>query len=422
MFVYSPNKQSLAESPVRPDDVRAHNSALLLRLLWADEEGSARVDLARQSGLSRATISAIVGDLLETGLVQEGAQRASRGGRPATVLRFHDGAGTLIGVELGASHISIVRTDLRCTILDSFAQDHDVQGDPVGALALLGALLDRFCAAAEAPVLGIGLGVPSPLRRDQPGRMSANLLPRWADIDLLAWTEARCGLPVRMDNDANLGALAEHWWGAGRGIADFAYVKVATGVGAGVIIAGDIYRGAGGVAGEIGHTAIDPEGPRCRCGLKGCLEALVGTQYLLERATERAACGKDRPRWAQPHPSLAGLIAAARAGDPAATELISTTGHWLGIAVSNLLNLVNPSRIVLGGRLTAAGDLLLTPLRAALDQRALWTSAEGAEVVISSLPQEAVALGAATLVLQDALSDPRPLLAGRSSTAVSAAR
>ena len=346
-------------------------------------------------------------NLIDAGIVQEGPQRAARGGRPATVLRFHDAGAAIVGVELGASHVSAVQTDLRGRILDTLRQEHDVQGDPDGALALIGRFTERLVQAASVPVLGVGVGVPSPLRLDQPGRLSPHLLPRWRHIDLYAWLSDRLWLPVSIDNDANLGALAEHWWGAAQGFEDFAYIKVATGVGAGIISRGQILRGAAGSAGEIGHTAIDPHGPRCRCGLHGCLEALVGTQSLLERA----AALPSHPKWACPRPSLPALIQAAHAGDPEAAGLIRATGHWLGIAVSNLLNLLNPGRVVLGGRLVAAGALLLDPLRAALAERSLWTSLEGAQVVVSQLPQKGVALGAATLVLQQALSDPNRLLA-----------
>lgn len=410
MFVYSPTKQSSQPDPARRDHLRSHNTAILLRLLWADTDGRSRADLARATGLSRATVSAITTELLATGMVLEGALRASRGGRPGTTLRFQSGGRTILGIELGASHVSAVRTDLHGKVLDKRRREHDVQGDPEGSLALLDRFMTELIATAEAAVLGIGIGVPSPLRSDRPGRLSRELLPRWAEIDLLGWVRERQDLPVYIDNDANVGALAEHWWGAGQGVEDFAYLKVATGVGAGIIIQGDIFRGAGGIAGEIGHTAIDPSGPRCRCGLHGCLEALVGTQYLLERAARRAQTLPETPPWADPEPHLAGLIEAAEQGDPVARELIATTGHWLGIAVSNLLNLVNPSRVVLGGRLTAAGEFLLGPLRAAIAERALWTSVESAQVVISTLPTESVALGAATLVLQQALSAPDALL------------
>lgn len=391
--------------------MRASNTAMLLRLLWSAPSGAARTDLAKRSGLSRATVSAIVHELFDTDLVAEGAQRASRGGRPARVLRFQGRSRAIIGVELGASHVSAIRMDLLGDVQARLRQEHPVQRDPAGALDLLGDFIRQLEGGADAPLLGIGVGVPSPLRLDQPGRLSQHLLPRWRDVDLVTWLRARTAGLIRIDNDANAGALAEHWWGAGRSSDDFVYLKVATGVGAGIISGGQIMRGANGSAGEIGHTAIDPDGPLCRCGLQGCLEAFVGTQYLLERAEEVADTLDPRPTWADPAPTLPALIRAANQGDAVATELIRATGHWLGIAISNLLNLVNPGRIVLGGRLTAAGPLLLDPLRAALSGRSLWTSFAGAQVVVSGLTADAVARGAATLVLQEALSDPALLFA-----------
>jgi len=417
MFVYSPTKQSGSQSaPVRRDDLRVHNTALIFRALWEAEDGAARIDLARRSGLSRATVSAIAAELLESGLVVEGNTRASRGGRPARVLRFHDTGRCLLGVELGASHISAVRTDLRGHVQHIERIEHNVQGDPEGTLHHLGEVLDTLRDTATAPLLGVGLAVPSPILHDRPGFLSPDLFPLWARIDVGRWVQERLGCPTLMDNDANLGALSEHWWGAGRGLSHFAYIKVATGVGSGVIINGDIYRGAGGIAGEIGHTAIDPSGPRCRCGLKGCLEALVGTQSLLERAREHGAQLDIAPGWAT-EPTLSGLITAARGGDPTARALIGRTGHWLGIAIANLLNLINPGRVILGGRLTQAGELLLEPLREAMASRALWSSVMESRVVVSALPGEPIALGAATLVLQAALSDPASTLLGGPSTA-----
>lgn len=410
VFVYSPTKQSSRpQGPARRDDLRAHNMALLIRALWAESEGASRADLARQSGLSPATVSAIIAQLIETGIVISGERRTGGGGRPARILRFHDAHRNLLGVELGASHISAVRTDLRGRVLDSARVECDVQRDPKRALAVLGGMLEDLREGDHPPLMGVGLGVPSPILAERSGKLSPDLFPRWKELDLADWVTRRTELPTLMDNDANLGALAEHWWGQGRGRADFAFIKVATGVGAGIIINGDIFRGAGGIAGEIGHTAIAPNGPRCRCGLMGCLEALVGTQSLLDRAREQLASLDTVPSWG-PEPTLASLVEAARCGDEKARALIASAGHWLGIAVANLLNLMNPSCVILGGRLTLAGDLLLKPLRAAMAERALWSSVAESRVVVSKLPADSIALGAATLVLQAALSQPQSLL------------
>lgn len=411
MFVRRSNDQS-PTPPVAAgwDDLRAHNTALLLRAIW-EEEGVSRAELARRSGLSRATVSDIVGAFVARGVVTEAEVAPSSGGRPPIRLQFQDGWRHLVGVELGASHLFGVRTDLRGRVLARFAATPDVEGDPAGTLAALDAGIRRLLAFdAETPVIGLGLGVPSPVRRAEAGRLATHLFPRWEGVDLVAHLAAAHDLPVHLDNDANLGALAEHWWGAGRGLADLAYIKLATGVGAGILIGGAIHRGATGIAGEIGHTTIDPTGPRCRCGLQGCLEAYVGVASLVARAEERLVADGARAAGASPRPTVQGLIASAQAGDPVARSLVESAGTWLGIAIANLLNLVNPGRVILGGRLTEAGPLLLDPLRTALERRALWTSVAGADVVTSALGDDAVALGAATLVLQDALSDPTFLL------------
>lgn len=410
MFVRWPNKQSPTPGAAGWDDLRGHNTTLLFQAIWCGD-GPSRADLARLTGLSRATVSDIVAEFVAAGAISESEPAPSSGGRPPIRLRFEDGWRHLVGVEMGASHVSGVRTDLRGRVLASFHEDCDVAGDPAGTVARIDEGVRRLLAAApETPALGIGVGVPSPLRSADDGRLAPHLFPLWGEIDLASHLAAAHGLPVRLDNDANLGALAEHWWGAARDLPDFAYIKVATGVGAGILIGRQIYRGATGIAGEIGHTTIDTHGPRCRCGLNGCLEALVGTASLLQRAEERLAPGAPRPAWADPTPTVRGLIAAAREGEPVAAEVIRAAGDALGIAVANLLNLVNPARVVLGGRLTEAGPLLMDPLRAAVARRALWSSVAGSELVISPLGDQAVALGAATLLLEGLLDDPRSTL------------
>ena len=386
------------------DDLRAHNTALLLRAVWA-EEGKSRADLARSTGLSRATVSDIVSGFIELGIVTEAEVAPSSGGRPPIRLEFQDGWRHLIGLELGAAHVAGVRTDLRGRVLGRFSVERDVAGDVPGTLATMDYGIRTLLALdSETRVIGIGLGVPCPLRSADDARLDARLFPRWVGVNLGAHLKKAFGLPVRIDNDANLGALAEHWWGAGQDVEDLAYIKLATGVGAGILIGGDIHRGATGIAGEIGHTTIDPSGPACRCGLHGCLEAMVGAASLVARAKQ--AVGEGPPSWATPAVTVRGLIAAAGAGDPLAARLVTSAGTSLGIAVANLLNLVNPGRVILGGRLTEAGPLLVDPLLAALEQRALWTSVAGSSVVLSTLGDDAVPLGAATLVLQFALSYP----------------
>jgi predicted NBD/HSP70 family sugar kinase len=411
MFVRTVNNQSPRHvRAAGHDDLRAHNTGLLLRAIWS-ETGLSRAELARRTGLARATVSDIVAGFVDLGVVSEAEAAPSNGGRPPIQLEFQDGWRHLIGLELGASHVSGVRTDLRGRVVGRFSVDLEVESDPIGTLAAMDAGIAELLALdADTPVLGIGLGAPSPLRTSAPGRLATHLYPRWAEIDLAAHLPAVHGLPALLDNDANLGALAEHWWGDGQAVADVAYIKLATGVGAGIVIGGDIHRGATGIAGEIGHTTIDMHGPRCRCGLNGCLEAFVGTSSLLARAAARLDAGRHNGPPVKL--TVPGLIRLAHDGDPVARDVIATAGAWLGVAVANLLNLVNPAKVVLGGRLTDAGALLVDPMLHALAERSTWNTLAGSTVTISQLGDDAIALGAATLVLQSTLHDPSEFLTG----------
>jgi predicted NBD/HSP70 family sugar kinase len=416
MFVRSTNKQS-ADLQQRPADgaaMRSHNVGLVLRQLVRDELVGAgelsRADLARVTGLARSTVSTIVSELIEAALVSEGPATASRGGRPPIALRVERDRYHIIGVELGASHVTVVRTDLLGGLLGQASADHPVQSDPEGSIRLVAQLVEAVCPAPlRGRVLGLGLAVPSPLDPARPGLLSDRILPAWAGVQPGERLHALLNMPIFMENDANLGVLAESWWGAGVGLDDFAYIKVATGVGAGLFINGAIYRGASGLAGEIGHTAIDPAGPRCRCGLNGCLEAMIGSGALAERARQSLA-SHPGTRLRAAALDLPSLIAAAHDGDPLAGPLIGRAGFDLGVAIANLLNLLNPGVVVLGGTLASAGEALLGPLRLAMADRSLFTSLASTAVLLSPLGDEAIALGAAGLVLQQALDAPERML------------
>jgi predicted NBD/HSP70 family sugar kinase len=212
-------------------------------------------------------------------------------------------------------------------------------------------------------------------------------------------------VPVSVDNDANLGALAEQWWGAGQGIRDFAYVKVGTGVGSGHVINGELYRGATGFAGEIGHLSMDPHGETCVCGLRGCLALFVGSPALLKRANELRATSAAGAL--EGDLTMAALEAAALAGDPIALRVTREAAEYLGIAVSGLLNLMNPSVVIVGGGITTLGDRFLEPLRETVRLRTRMSDGTSPPIVMSGLGPQSIAVGGATLVLQQALANPR---------------
>ncbi len=216
--------------------------------------------------------------------------------------------------------------------------------------------------------------------------------PAWYEVDFAAVMSDALGRPVAVDNDANLGALSESMWGAGRGVDHLAYLKVATGIGAGLVMDGRPFRGAGGTAGEIGHVVVDPGGPLCRCGNRGCLETVAGSAAMLERLREELG---------EPL-ALEEAIERAQAGERVCREAIARAGRALGAAVATLANLLNPQLVIVGGDFVPAGDLLLGPVREEVARVAIDSAAEDLRVAVSALGPRAHVLGAVALVLRSA--------------------
>lgn len=378
----------------------------VLRLIWQKRRVS-RAEIAVLAGLSRSTVSEIVGEILPMGIVAEVGEGPSRGGRRPIVLEFQDDACVILGVEMGATHVVVALTDLRGHVLTSESREQPVRDDPVGTRRLI-ADLCGICLAAPAaagrPLVGIGVAVASPVHPDQPDSLSTIVLPAWEGKLGLEGLAQHYGVPLMVDNDANLGALAEHWWGAGQGVDELVYIKVAMGIGSGHVIGGEIYRGATGVAGEIGHLSLDPQGKPCICGLQGCLVTLVGSQALVARAAELASAFPQSPLHGGPI-TIEKLENAALAGDPLALKVTQEAAAHLGRAVAGLLNIMNPSMVIIGGVMARLGDLLLDPLRDTVRRRTLVSSVAAAEIQTGCLGELGVAVGAATMVLKAALSD-----------------
>ncbi len=385
--------------------IRARHSQLLLNLLWREREIS-RAELARRTSLSRSTVSAIVSDLLGTGLVAETRAGVSSGGRRPIMLEFQDQSSFIVGIELGATHISCVLTDLHCKVRASWSAPAPVRNEPEAALEKMSLAVRSVLEAdgvALSQVLGIGVAVPSPVDNEHPGELLPLVAPKWKGYNIATHLDESFGRPVFIDNDANLGALAELWWGAGCSAGDLAFIKVATGIGAGLTINGRIFRGTSGIAGEIGHTSIDPNGPRCVCGLNGCLATFIGTPALLERAeAQLRASRSNRP----PPASIEDLVNAAVAGDPQSIELIRYAGSKLGVGIANMLNLLNPKTVVIGGGIARAGDLIIDAVCQTIRGLSLPASISSTEIRTTSLNEWGIALGAATLTLEAALQTP----------------
>jgi predicted NBD/HSP70 family sugar kinase len=395
-----------------PDRPRPLADAVL-RLIWQERRIS-RADIARRARLSRSTVSEIVSEILPTGLVAEIGEGPSGGGRRPIVLEFVDDACVILGVEMGASHVGVAITDLRGQVLSWKQQDHPVRTDPEGTRSVIADLCESCLAdpaASGRPLVGIGVAVPSPVDPASPYELPRIVLPDWEGQLGLEPLADSYGVPLMVDNDANLGALAEQWWGVAQDVDDIAYIKVATGIGSGHVIGGEIYRGATGVAGEIGHIAIDPKGKECVCGLRGCLVTLVGGQALIERTHELKADYPESPL-AGSDPTVRELEDAALEGDPLALRVTQEAASHLGRAIASLLNLMNPAMLVVGGDLARLGELLLEPLRETVAKRTLVSSVAAARIRASELGVQSVAVGAATLVLKAALEDSQLFRAG----------
>ncbi|WP_367130916.1 MULTISPECIES: ROK family transcriptional regulator [Streptomyces] len=351
-----------------------------------------QAEIARTTGLSAATVSNIVRELKEGGTVE--VTPTSSGGRRARSVSLSGDAGVVVGVDFGHTHLRVAVGNLAQRVLAEDAEPLDVDASAAQGLDRAEQLVRRLIGDAgidPGKIIGVGLGVPGPIDVETGTLGSTAILPGWAGTNPRDELAARLSVPVHVDNDANLGALGELVWGAGRGASDLAYIKVASGVGAGLVINGKIYRGPGGTAGEIGHITLDESGPVCRCGNRGCLETFTAARYVLPLL--HSAHGPDL--------TVARMVQLAREGDPGCRRVISDVGRHIGSGVANLCNLLNPRRVVLGGDLAPSGELILGPIRESVSRYAIPSAARQLEVVPGALGGRAEVLGALALVLSE---------------------
>jgi predicted NBD/HSP70 family sugar kinase len=370
-----------------------HQRHRLLLIATLRRVGTAsRAEVARLTGLSRTTISKLVSELQAEGLVSERADReqprAPTGGRPGVLLALTKSAGVVLGIDFGHTHVRVALADLSSSVLAEQQAELDVDRSAVEALDTAAELVERVLAdanAARAAIVGTAMGLPGPIDRATGVVGSSVILPGWAGLRPAAELQARLGIPVELENDANLGALGELTYGAAHGVENLLYVKVASGIGAGLVLGGRLYRGHSGIAGELGHVLVEPQGPICRCGNRGCLETLAAAGPLLEllRPTFGKAFGAHE------------LIEQSGTGDPACRRVLTDGGRIIGQALANLCNVLNPERVVVGGELSSAA--LLEGLRESLNRYALPAASAAADVRAGMLGERAALLGALRL-------------------------
>lgn len=380
------------EGPASPR--RRDGRARLLDEL-ASSGPATRADLARATGLAPSTVTSLVAALVEEGVVRATDSSGPGGvGRPGQRITLGRRAGVVVGVDLGRRHLKVAVADLSHSLLAREEVSKPVDQKAVEDIELIRQQCEAALAAAEVSrdeVLALGMGLPGPVHTS--GELGdSTILPGWVGVRAAEALQDALGMPVSVDNDANLGALSESKWGAGSAVRDLVYLKASTGIGAGLVIGGRLFRGAGNTAGEIGHTVIDPGGPVCRCGNRGCLEMYAGSAAIL------AALTPTRPEIVD----LAGVVQSARQGDAGSCRVVADAGRAIGSALATLCNIVNPAQVIVGGTLGEAGELLLEPMRAAVRRGAVRSAAQDVEIVSASLGHDAELMGAVALALERA--------------------
>lgn len=353
-----------------------------------------RADLARHAGLAPSTVTGLVAVLQDEGLVALGERAATHApGRPGTLLTLQREAGLVVGLDFGKRHFTVAIADLAHEMLSEQWVGHEPDLPAAEHIAQARDLVDAALArlgADRSSVVGIAAGIPGPVHRTTGNLGDSTILPGWVDLPAEQALSEAFGRSVRVDNDANIGGLAEWMWGAARGTSHAVYVKLATGIGGGLIVDGVPFTGFGGTAGEIGHIRIEPRGAVCRCGRRGCLEAVTGSALVISR-TQIV------------HPevrTVADVLTLARAGDEHVLGVLEHCGSAVGTALGAVCNVLNPEVIVLGGELAAAGPAVAEPLIAALRAATVRSAADDVEVRAGELGDRAEVLGAVALALR----------------------
>lgn len=346
-----------------------------------------RPEVARLTGMSVSGIRPSVAALIADGQLVERPGESSGRGRPGNVLVPALPEGIVLGLDFGHAHVSVAVADLGGEHLVHERRDMDVDhhaGDALDTAATLARRLLRRSSHRVADVRRVVAGVPGPVDLD--GRIrSSTIVPSWWQLPIGDEVARRLRLDraaVEVANDAQLGALGEHRRGAAEGCADFVYVKASHGLGAGLVLGGEIYRGGRGLAGEIGHAVVEPDGALCRCGSRGCLETVVAIQRVREQV--RFVAGADAE------------LRDAVADHPAARRIVLDAGRTLGRALADLCNLLDPQRLVLGGELAAAGEPLVAGVAESI-RRYAQPAVGDTEVVLSALGEQAQVVGATAL-------------------------
>jgi predicted NBD/HSP70 family sugar kinase len=386
----------VGRQPADFTDVRATNLAVVLRFVRANAPCS-RADIAASTGLNKATVSSLVAELIDRHLLRETGLTEHRIGRPATMIMLDGAAYAAIGLEVNTDHLTVVAIDLAGGRLLSWRRAFDGRhAQPAKAIASVAALARKAVAKVQSEqreVLGLALGVAGMVDGAGIVRIAQNL--GWRDVELRDALVRALGdpdFPITVENDANLAVRAEHRYGPYAGVANLVYLNGQAGVGAGIIADGMLMRGGLGYSGEIGHVPVDPAGPACACGRRGCLEAVAGVAALVRRLG-------GGPDPADLEPEVDDIIRRARAQEPVVVEALRDLGRQLGIGISVLSNVINPEVIILGGYYVPLAAWIMPAAEEQLSVNTAAPDAGGSRLAASALGHGAAATGGAASIL-----------------------
>jgi len=401
------SKVSIAQSP---HPTAPPNGAGELLQLLRDQTPRTRAELAKLTGLARSTVGARVDALLASGLLAPSGEAASTGGRPPVRFAFNPEARVVVGADLGATHGRIALTDLTGRPLCEIGEDLEITDGPAVVLDWVTSTTSKMLdltGRTAADLIGVGIGVPGPVEHSSGRPMRPPIMPGWDGYDVPAHVTRLFDVPVLVDNDVNIMALGEHAV-AHADVEHLLFVKVATGIGAGIISGGRLHRGAVGAAGDLGHVAA-PHAPEvlCSCGNLGCLEAVASGPAISRALSEIGITAT----------SNADIVDLVRGGNIPAAHAVRQAGRTIGEVLATCVSLLNPSVIVIGGSLAQAGESLIAGVREVVYGRSLPLATSNLQIVAATTGVQAGVIGAATMVIQHALTADRVDLAIASQSA-----
>ena len=386
-----------ATEPASPDHASGLARAGDLFQLLRDGRARTRAELALTTGLARSTVAARIDALIASGLVGPAGEANSSGGRPPSRFAFNPAARAVLAVDVGATHVIVAVTDLSGNVLAERRLTQDVAAGPetvLGKVVKEGLALLQKAGRGTQELAGVGIGLPGPVEHATGRPVKPPIMPGWDGFDVVRYVQRSLPVPVLVDNDVNIMALGErtaHWPDQ----TNFLFIKVATGIGSGIISSGDLQRGANGTAGDLGHVRV-PRGDDvvCRCGNHGCLEALASGPALASELTRQgvpAGTGSD-------------VLRLVSEGNPQAIHALRQAGRDVGDVLATVVNLLNPSVIVIGGSLGQAGEHLMAGVREVVYRRSLPLATSHLRIALSVAGDQAAILGASQLVTQYVLS------------------